>query len=48
MTAQVFERTNVEAALAASIFHHKKVAIEAVKDHLHTRGISARRAGAPA
>ena len=25
--SKVFERTNVEAALAASIFHHKKVAI---------------------
>lgn len=46
--SKVFERTNVEAALAASIFHHKKVAIEAVKDHLHARGISARRAGPPA
>ena len=44
----VFERTGVEAALAASIFHHKKVGIDEVKDHLQKRRISARRTAAPA
>jgi len=43
--SEVFERTGVEAALAASIFHRHVVAIEAVKDHLTQRGIAARRTG---
>ena len=43
--SEVFERTGVEAALAASIFHRKVVAIEAVKEHLTQRGIAARRTG---
>ncbi|KAI5476202.1 glutamine amidotransferase / cyclase [Pseudohyphozyma bogoriensis] len=40
---EVFERTNVEAALAAGIFHRKEVPIEAVKDHLRKTGVSVRR-----
>ena len=32
--SKVFEKTNVEAALAAGIFHREEVPIEAVKDHM--------------
>ncbi len=32
--SEVFEKTNVESALAAGIFHRKEVPIEAVKAHL--------------
>lgn len=39
----VFERTGVEAALAAGIFHRKEVPISAVKSHLQERGIRGRR-----
>jgi glutamine amidotransferase/cyclase len=31
--SEVFEKTNVEAALAAGIFHNKQVPIEAMKKH---------------
>jgi len=49
---EVFERTEVEAALAASIFHRKQVGIDEIKDRLASRGHSVRaittaRAGAP-
>jgi imidazole glycerol-phosphate synthase len=40
--AEVFEATDVEAALAAGIFHRKEVPIAAVKEHLRTRGIEVR------
>jgi glutamine amidotransferase/cyclase len=40
--AEVFEKTNVEAALAAGIFHRREVPIAAVKDHLRARGIETR------
>ncbi|KAI8331023.1 hypothetical protein BC941DRAFT_439593 [Chlamydoabsidia padenii] len=39
---QVFEKTNVEAALAAGIFHRHEVPIQAVKDHLKSVGVSVR------
>jgi imidazole glycerol-phosphate synthase len=38
----VFEKTDVEAALAAGIFHREKVPIEAVKEHMRERGIETR------
>ena len=38
----VFEKTNVEAALAAGIFHRGEVRIEEVKEMLIERGINAR------
>ena len=40
--AEVFEKTNVEAALAAGIFHRREVPIAAVKNHLRARGIETR------
>jgi glutamine amidotransferase/cyclase len=40
--AEVFERTGVEAALAAGIFHRREVPIAAVKAHLRARGIETR------
>jgi glutamine amidotransferase/cyclase len=39
---EVFEKTNVEAALAAGIFHRKEVPLEAVKDHLKSCSIPVR------
>jgi glutamine amidotransferase/cyclase len=41
--SQVFSETAVEAALAAGMFHRKEVEIEAVKDHMRSCGIPARR-----
>ena len=32
--SEVFEKTDVEAALAAGIFHREEVSIEAVKEHM--------------
>jgi len=40
--AEVFEKTKVEAALAAGIFHRREVPIAAVKEHLRSRGIETR------
>jgi glutamine amidotransferase/cyclase len=40
---EVFEKTGVQAALAAGMFHRKEVAISAVKEHLLKSGIPARR-----
>ncbi len=40
--AEVFAETDVEAALAAGIFHRREVPIAAVKEHLRTRGIETR------
>ena len=42
--SEVFERTDVEAALAAGIFHRKEVPISAVKEHMRKEGIEAREA----
>lgn len=39
----VFAQTNVQAALAAGMFHRKEVEIEAVKEHMRANGIPARR-----
>ncbi|ORZ14138.1 hypothetical protein BCR42DRAFT_418119 [Absidia repens] len=39
---EVFEKTTVEAALAAGIFHRREVPIQAVKDHLKSVGVSVR------
>jgi len=39
---EVFEKTDVEAALAAGIFHRKEVSIAAVKEHLKQRNIEMR------
>ncbi|KAL7571844.1 hypothetical protein ACA910_002921 [Epithemia clementina (nom. ined.)] len=44
--SEVFEKTNVKAALAAGMFHRKEVEIEAVKTHLRSRGLDARTATA--
>jgi glutamine amidotransferase/cyclase len=41
--AEVFEKTDVEAGLAAGIFHRREVPIQAVKDHLRDVGIPIRR-----
>lgn len=40
---EVFRETGVQAALAAGIFHRKEVEIEDVKEHMHKKGIMARR-----
>ncbi len=39
---EVFEKTGVEAALAAGIFHRREVSIKEVKDHLKAHGIEVR------
>ena len=41
--AEVFERSGVDAALAASVFHSGEIAIGALKDFLAARGIVVRR-----
>ena len=40
--SEVFEKTDVEAALAAGIFHREEVPIEAVKEHMREKGIERR------
>jgi glutamine amidotransferase/cyclase len=40
--SEVFEEADVEAALAAGIFHREEVPIEAVKDHMREKGIETR------
>ena len=40
--SEVFEKTDVEAALAAGIFHREEVPIEAVKEHMRNKGIETR------
>ena len=40
--SEVFEKTDVEAALAAGIFHREEVPIEGVKDHMREKGIETR------
>ena len=40
--SEVFEKTDVEAALVPGIFHRKEVSIEAVKEHMRERGIETR------
>jgi glutamine amidotransferase/cyclase len=45
--ANVFNECNVEAALAAGIFHRREVAIEEVKAHLRDNNIAVRNAELP-
>jgi len=40
--SQRFEKTDMEAALAAGIFHREEVPIEAVKEHMRDEGIETR------
>jgi len=40
--SEVFEKTDVEAALAAGIFNREEVPIEAVKEHMRDEGIETR------
>ncbi len=40
--SEVFEKTDVEAGLAAGIFHRREVGIDEVKDHLKQQGIATR------
>lgn len=40
--SEVFQETDVEAALAAGIFHRREVSIAAVKEHLRTQHIEIR------
>jgi glutamine amidotransferase/cyclase len=39
---EVYEKTDVETALATGIFHREEVPIEAVKQHMSERGIETR------
>ncbi|MGH9951729.1 MAG: imidazole glycerol phosphate synthase subunit HisF, partial [Nitrososphaeraceae archaeon] len=39
---EVFRRTDVEAALAASIFHYEKATVNSVKQYLNDNGINVR------
>ena len=38
----VFKKTDVDAALAASIFHYEKSSVDKVKEYLKTNGIKIR------
>ena len=40
--SEVFEKTDVAAALAAGIFHRREVPIEDVKEHLRESGVETR------
>ena len=40
--SEVFKKNDVEAALAAGIFHREEVPIEAVKEHMRDEGIETR------
>jgi len=39
----VFQQSNVDAALAASVFHYGEILIPELKETLHANGISIRR-----
>ena len=41
--AEVFEKTNADAALAASLFHYKELSVRQVKEYLRKQGIPVRR-----
>lgn len=41
--SEVFEKTDADAALAASLFHYRELTIKEVKDHLTKRNIPVRR-----
>ena len=40
--AEVFEKTNADAALAASLFHYKELSVRQVKEYLRKQGIPVR------
>jgi cyclase len=40
--ADVFEQAHADAALAASVFHFKEIAVPALKEFLSQKGISMR------
>lgn len=40
--SEVFEKTNADAALAASLFHYRELTVGQVKEHLKKKGITAR------
>lgn len=40
--ADVFEKTNCDAALAASLFHYGELTIDEVKDDMRSKGLAAR------
>ena len=40
--SEIFQKTDVEAALAAGIFHREEVPMEAVKKHMRDEGIETR------
>lgn len=40
--SELFEQTNADAALAASLFHYKELTVSQVKDHLTEHGIPVR------
>ena len=40
--SEVFEKTNADAALAASVFHYKELTIDDVKQHIQTKNIEVR------
>ena len=40
--AEVFEKTNADAALAASLFHYKDLSVRQVKEYLRKQGIPVR------
>ncbi|GGC82530.1 imidazole glycerol phosphate synthase subunit HisF [Thalassobacillus devorans] len=39
---EVFQKTDVDAALAASIFHYKETSVQRVKDYLQEKGVVVR------
>ena len=40
--AEVFEKTNADAALAASLFHYKELSVRQVKEYIRKQGIPVR------
>ncbi len=40
--SEVFEQSNADAALAASLFHYRELTVKEVKEHLKSKGIPAR------
>ena len=40
--SEVFEKTNADAALAASLFHYKELTVGQVKEHLNKKGMPVR------
>ena len=40
--AEVFEKTDADAALAASLFHYRELTVGQVKEYLHSKNIPVR------